>query len=97
MDTIPPTVVPVVFGKNMVKNSRIIFRIDDNITPAGQTPYLNYQAFIDDIWIPMVYDLKTKTITYVFPKMFPKGEHSLRLEVFDALKNTKVYTSTFIK
>ena len=97
LDTIPPTVVPVVFGKNMVKNSRIIFRIDDNITPAGQTPYLNYQAFIDDIWIPMVYDLKTKTITYVFPKMFPKGEHSLRLEVFDALKNTKVYTSTFIK
>lgn len=97
LDTIPPTVVPVVFGKNMVKNSRIIFRIDDNITPAGQTPYLNYQAFIDDIWIPMVYDLKTKTITYVFPKMFSKGEHSLRLEVFDALKNTKVYTSTFIK
>lgn len=97
IDTIPPTVTPVVFGKNLAKVSRIVFRIDDNIIPAGQTPYLNYQAFIDDIWIPMAYDLKTKTISYVFPKEFSKGEHNFRLEVFDSLKNTKVYTSTFIK
>lgn len=97
VDTIKPTVVPIIFNANMTKTSKIVFRIDDNINPSGQTNLLNCHAYIDGNWIPMVYDLKTKTITYVFPKGFPKGLHTFRLEVFDAMKNTKVYESKFTK
>jgi len=97
VDTIKPTVTPVIFNANMTKTSRIVFRIDDNIIPAGQTNLLNCHAYLDGNWIPMVYDLKTKTITYPFPKGFPKGVHTFRLEVFDAMKNTKVYESKFTK
>ncbi|MBK8604432.1 MAG: hypothetical protein IPN87_15720 [Saprospiraceae bacterium] len=59
----------------MTKTSKIVFKIDDNITPAGQTEMLNYKAYIDDELIIMVYDLKTKTITYVFPSSLSKGSH----------------------
>ena len=97
VDTIPPSIVPLIFSKNLTRTSRIVFKIDDNILPAGQTPYLNYKAYINDKYIPMEYDLKTKTIDYVFPKGFQKGTYTFRLEVFDALNNTKVYSATFIK
>ncbi len=97
VDTLPPSIIPLIFSKNLTRTSRIVFKIDDNVLPAGQTPYLNYKAFINDKFIPMEYDLKTKTIDYVFPKGFQKGNYTFRLEVFDALKNTKVYSSTFIK
>ena len=88
IDTIKPTAIPIIFNANMTKTSKIVFKIDDNITPAGQTEMLNYKAYIDDELIIMVYDLKTKTITYVFPSSLSKGSHTFKLEVFDALKNT---------
>lgn len=97
VDTLPPSVVPVIYNANMTRLSKIVFRIDDNVAPAGQTPLLNCNAYLDNNWIPMEYDLKTKTITYVFPKDFPKGPHKFRLEVFDALGNTKIYSSDFTK
>lgn len=97
IDSLPPRLTPIIFSKNLTRTSKIVFKIDDNVVPTGQTPYLNYRTYIDDIYIPMQYDLKTKTIKYVFPPKFPKGKHTFRLEVFDALNNTKVYTSAFLK
>ncbi|MBK8746332.1 MAG: hypothetical protein IPM04_00340 [Saprospiraceae bacterium] len=88
IDTIKPTAIPIIFNANMTKTSKIVFKIDDNITPAGQTEMLNFKAYIDNKLIIMVYDLKTKTITYVFPSSLSKGSHTFKLEVFDALKNT---------
>lgn len=97
VDTIAPRVTPVIYNANMTRTSKIVFRIDDNILPAGQTPLLNYKAYIDGQWIVMVYDLKTKLITYVFPRQFPKGSHTFKLEVYDAVGNIKVHESKFVK
>ena len=97
VDTLAPRVTPIIFNANMTRTSKIVFRIDDNIIPAGQTPLLNYKAYIDGKWIVMVYDLKTKLISYVFPRQFPKGSHTFKLDVYDAVGNTKVFESQFVK
>lgn len=97
LDTLAPKVIPIIFGKNMQNAKKIVFKIEDNIAPAGRTPLLNYKAFIDDKWALFDYDLKTQTITYHFEKLLPRGEHTLVLEVFDAMNNTKRYEAKFIR
>lgn len=96
-DTIKPSITPIIFSGNMSKSSKIVFKIDDNIRPAGKTPLLSYNAYIDDQWVLMNYDLKTKTITHVFPPNFPKGTHQFKLEVYDMVGNIAVYQSQFNK
>lgn len=97
VDTLKPVVTPVIFGANMTRARRIVFRIDDNVLPKGQAPLLRYTAYINDQWIRMIYDLKTKSLTYHFPSGFPKGTHTFKLEVSDAVNNINTYTGTFIK
>lgn len=96
-DTIPPKVVPIIFGKNMQRAKKIVFTISDNISVAGRTPLLNYRAFIDGQWALFEYDLKTGTITYHFDSSITPGEHTLVLEVYDAQQNVKRYEGKFIR
>ncbi len=97
VDTIAPRITPIIFNPNMTGVSKIVFRIDDNILPAGQTELLNYNAYLDGRWIVMTYDLKTKSITYVFSRQFPKGSHNFKLEVYDAVRNISILESKFVK
>lgn len=97
VDTIMPSITPIIYGANLSRARKIVFKIDDNILPKGQLPQLQYTAFIDNQWIRMKYDLKTKTINYEFPSNYPKGNHTFRLEVTDALNNTNTFSGNFIK
>ncbi|HQW12389.1 MAG TPA: M23 family metallopeptidase [Saprospiraceae bacterium] len=97
IDTIPPTVKPVIFGRDMRRTRKIVFTIGDDIRPGGTTTQLRYSTYIDDKWVLMRYDLKSRTITYDFPANFPAGEHTFKLEVYDPMNNVTTIKNTFLK
>lgn len=58
----------------------------------------SYEAFIDDEWILMEYDLKNKKLSYDFrDKKLVGNKHIFKLVVSDNVGNTNTYTSTFYR
>ena len=58
----------------------------------------SYEAFIDDEWILMEYDLKKKKLSYDFrDKKLVGSKHIFKLVVSDNVGNTNTYTSTFYR
>jgi len=58
----------------------------------------SYEAYIDDEWILMEYDVKKKKLTYDFKdKKLVGSKHIFKLVVYDNVGNTNTYNSTFYK
>ena len=63
-----------------------------------QSGIKSYDAFIDDQWILMEYDVKLKKLTYDFnDKKLVGSKHIFKLVVSDNVGNTNIYESTFYR
>ena len=63
-----------------------------------QSGIKSYEAFIDDEWILMEYDVKKKKLSYNFSdKKLVGSKHIFKLVVSDNVGNTNTYNSTFYR
>lgn len=92
VDTVAPQIQPVNVspGKNLAAQSRISFRISDNLSGIA-----SYNAFIDDDWVLMEYDPKTRSLWHTIDPGLSKGRHQFRLEVKDGKNNESRYEFSF--
>ena len=97
VDTIAPQISPVNFNRNMAKQRSVSFQIRDNLSLARNGYGLSYRAWIDHKWVLFSYDLKTDTITHIFDKNLPSGEHLLKIELIDNRNNTTIFEKKFIR
>ncbi|MGB0839634.1 MAG: hypothetical protein ACPGXL_05815, partial [Chitinophagales bacterium] len=94
-DTKPPRIKPynISNGKNMSKNTQIIFSIGDDLSGVA-----TYNCYVDGQWILMNYDGKSGRIRHYFKDgKIGKGAHELRLVVKDGAGNENVYTANFTR
>lgn len=97
IDTIPPRITPLSFPYQVMKGTKLIFKIDDNFKPSHKAKGLRYEAFIDNKWILFEYDLKTKRIIHHIENTVSRGKHQFLLRVMDDRDNVATYKKTFIK
>ncbi len=97
IDTIPPSISISRKNDNFTNYSSISFVIDDNLSYAGNTSQLTYQATIDNKWVLFKYDLKYNRITHYFEDPPNSEMHNLNLEVMDDRGNKKIYTKKFLR
>lgn len=80
-------------GVWMTNHKYLTIRISD-----AQSGIKSYEAYIDDEWILMEYDLKKKKLSYDFrDKKLVGSKHIFKLVVSDNVGNTNTYTSTFYR
>lgn len=80
-------------GSWMSNHNYLTIRISD-----AQSGIKSYDAFIDDEWILMEYDLKKKKLSYDFrDKKLVGSKHIFKLVVSDNVGNTNTYTATFYR
>jgi hypothetical protein len=93
LDDVPPRIVPLSIsdGKNMAKQSRISVRISDNLSGIKSS-----NGKIDDKWILMQWDYKTRVLSYTFDNIAP-GKHYFELTVGDNKNNNAIYTADFYR
>ena len=56
---------------------------------------LHFKATIDGNWVLMDFDKKNNRLSHRLEIDLPKGEHTFRLEVKDAVGNLTVFEKTF--
>lgn len=94
-DSIPPTIYKANFRNESSLNNKdfLKIRIEDKESGINE-----YQAFIDDEWVLMEYNLKRKELSYDFSdKKLAGNKHIFKLVVSDNVGNTKTYTSAFYR
>lgn len=80
-------------GSWMSNHNYLTIRISD-----AQSGIKTYDAFIDDEWVLMEYDLKRKKLSYDFrDKKLVGSKHIFKLVVSDNVGNTNTYTATFYR
>jgi hypothetical protein len=95
MDKIKPTITPVNFKNNQwISDFRYLkVKISD-----AQTDISNFRATINDKWILMEYDYKTKTLTYDFNDgVSTETKNNLKVVVTDNAGNSNTYEATFYR
>jgi hypothetical protein len=96
LDTIPPTLTPLLFSPGL-NYSKIQFKISDNIDTAGKAKPIQFNGYIDGNWVLFEYDAKSATLTHYFEENLAKGEHLLKIELIDDRKNTSIFEQKFKK
>ncbi|MEQ6123890.1 M23 family metallopeptidase [Pseudotenacibaculum sp. MALMAid0570] len=80
-------------GSWMTNHNYLTIRVSD-----AQSGIKSYQAYIDDEWVLMEYDLKKKKLSYDFrDKKLVGSKHIFKLVVSDNVGNTNTYTATFYR
>jgi hypothetical protein len=97
IDTQPPSIIPVVFDKDMRRKSTISFRIADNFSIGGLADGMYYSGAVDGKWVLFEYDKKRNRLTYTFDEHVKPGEHWLKLTVKDDRDNAAVFERKFIR
>jgi hypothetical protein len=97
LDTVPPSIIPVIFDKDMRKKSNISFRIVDNYDTGGQADGLSYSGTVDGNWVLFEYDRKKQRLTYTFDEHVGPGQHQLKLTVKDDRNNIAVFERPFLR
>jgi hypothetical protein len=94
VDTVPPSITPqnVSPGKNLANQSRISFRIADNLSGIA-----SYHAYIDGEWVLMEYDPKNRLLWHTLDRNLAKGSHQFKLEVRDGKDNLSTYEFKFTR
>jgi len=80
-------------GDWLTNHKYLTIKISDS-----QSGIKSYEAFIDDEWVLMEYDLKKKKLSYDFSdKKLVGSKHIFKLVVSDNVGNTNTYNSTFYR
>lgn len=93
VDSIAPRIssIDLANGASLRGQSNIRFKITDGLSGIDR-----YDAFINDKWVLMEYDKKSKLITYTLdPNEIHAGENKFFLEVKDKKGNKKQLRATF--
>jgi hypothetical protein len=94
IDNVPPRI----YNPNFIENSNIsklkTLSVSINDVLSGID---SYNAYLNDEWILMEYDYKTKKLIHNFEdgKVIP-GNNTIKIVVTDKLDNTATFTSNFI-
>jgi murein DD-endopeptidase MepM/ murein hydrolase activator NlpD len=94
-DTVNPTISASNFKNGQwLSNFRYLkVRIDDALSGIS-----NYRATVNDIWILMEYDYKTKTLTYDFnDNIVTEGKNNFKIIVTDNVGNSSTFESLFYR
>lgn len=91
--------IPKIYNPNfkindwMSRSRYLTIKISDS-----QSGIKSYEAFIDNEWILMEYDVKKKKLSYDFrDKKLVGSKHIFKLVVSDNVGNTNTYNSTFYR
>lgn len=92
IDTVPPKIVPLNIknGINLSKSRRIFLRIGDNLSGVK-----TYTGTIDNKWVLMEWDFKSKILSYTFNNDIASGKHVFELTVTDNKENSSQFTAEF--
>jgi hypothetical protein len=92
LDTIPPVIHPLNIknGSNMKMARSINFRMSDNLSGIK-----SYIGTIDNKWVLMELDYKTKILSYTFSGDITPGRHTFKLTVADNKNNFADFTADF--
>lgn len=94
-DNVKPTITPLNFKNNQWLSDFRYLKI--KISDA-QTDISNFRATINDQWILMEYDYKTKTLTYDFNDGVSKEtKNNLKVVVSDNVGNSNTFEATFYR
>jgi murein DD-endopeptidase MepM/ murein hydrolase activator NlpD len=96
-DTEPPSIVPVVFDRDMRRKASMSFRLRDNVSIGGSADGLYYRGTIDGHWVLFEYDRKNARLTHTFDGRIAAGQHLLRLLVTDDRGNNAVFEKFFVR
>lgn len=94
-DTVNPTVKPQNFkeGQWMSKFNSLSVEIDDDLSGIS-----DYRATINNQWVLMEYDYKTKRLTYDFEdRVSTTTENNLKIIVTDNVGNSTTFETTFYR
>ncbi|HVW13966.1 MAG TPA: M23 family metallopeptidase [Mucilaginibacter sp.] len=94
LDTVPPVIRPLNIkdGANMAKMQRIALKIGDNLSGIK-----NYAGRIDNKWVLMEWDYKTRVLSYKFDSNITPGKHIFELSVTDNKDNISNFTAYFYR
>ena len=92
IDSINPIIkgVNIYPGKTLKKQNTIKCTIEDK-----ESGIKDFTAMINDDWILMDYDHKSKLLKYKFDNIIAKGNNTFTLKVVDMLGNTTNYSAKF--
>lgn len=91
-DTQPPFITPIAESINHSHTNKIQFRIGDNLSGIK-----TYNGYIDNEWVLMQMDGRTRILTHIFDERTGFGKHNFKLVVTDKQDNIKEYNSTFYR
>ncbi|MDR6940597.1 M23 family metallopeptidase [Mucilaginibacter pocheonensis] len=94
IDTLPPVIraLNIQNGKNMAVAKSINFRIGDNLSGIK-----SYIGTIDNKWVLMEWDYKSKILSYTFNGEIAAGKHVFKLTVGDNKNNFSEFTADFYR
>ncbi|MEN0054914.1 MAG: M23 family metallopeptidase [Mucilaginibacter sp.] len=94
IDTIPPVIhaLNILNGKNMAAAKSINFRIGDNMSGIK-----SYAGTIDNKWVLMEWDYKSKILSYTFNGDIAPGKHEFKLNVSDNKNNFSEFKAEFYR
>lgn len=94
IDTIAPKITPLNIsnGANLTSNSKIQFKISDNLSGID-----SFNALLDGKWVLMEYEPKTGSLWYRTENTLGSGKHDFQLVVSDRKNNTAMYHAVFFK
>ena len=84
IDSVPPALSGGLRDSvNLQSRSRITYRVSDNLSGVQ-----SYNAWIDDEWVLLQYDPRTRKLEYIFDRHLNKNQwHHWKIKVTDAIGN----------
>jgi murein DD-endopeptidase MepM/ murein hydrolase activator NlpD len=94
IDTVPPVITPINIrnGSNMKLLKAIKLRMSDNLSGIK-----SYAGKIDGKWVLVVWDYKTKVLSYTFDDSIAPGKHTFEFTVTDAKNNAGTFKAEFTR
>jgi len=93
IDTVPPSIKPIVLSKDMTGRRYLEFKITDNLSGVS-----TYDIYINDSWVLGEYEPKKSSLRYYFDSRLAKASnYKLKVIVGDNMKNETVYEYEFIR
>lgn len=91
IDTVAPTIRPLVISGDMTGKKYMEFKITDNL--AGVS---TYNIYLNGKWVLGEYEPKKSSLRYYFDNRLPKAEsYKLKVVVSDNVKNEAIYEYEF--
>lgn len=94
IDTVAPVITPINIrnGANLSKIKAIFLKMRDNMSGCR-----DFNCKIDNKWVLMERDYKSKILSYTFGPEIGTGKHTFELTVTDYKDNSTTYTAEFYR